>query len=330
MALGACALEGPVAEEREGAVERLVAQAGAAPAAVTPRRGGASNEPVAYDDPALECFQFRAHAAPDRRQEKYSVPMTPDLYVGFTVKAPWTGTRYIKSIRSLIDNAKVVHHWQLYRNLNGGHEAVTPAQNALHPDAELLYGFAPGTNDLYFDEDVGMIVPEDSVFQLENHYNNRTGAPAPDASGVELCVTPTQPKHVAALAFVGSLDIRGTSAKGSCTHESKEPVHLIMGFPHMHVKGTHMKVDWTKRDGSVRTIHDGAFDFNYQRTYILDDVVLAPGDKLTTTCTYGAPARVGKGTDDEMCYFFSVHWPAGALSRKNFFTLSQGPNTCMD
>ena len=100
VALGACALEAPAAEEH-GMTEARAAEV-EAPAAA-PRRGGASNEPVDYDDPALECFQFRAHAAPDRKQDKYSVPTMPDLYVGFTVKAPWKGTRYIKSIRSLVD-----------------------------------------------------------------------------------------------------------------------------------------------------------------------------------------------------------------------------------
>jgi hypothetical protein len=91
-----------------------------------------------------------------------------------------------------------------------------------------------------------------------------------------------------------------------------------------------MKVDLTRADGSVRTVHDLPFDFDYQRSYVYDDVVLAPGDKLTTTCTYAEPARYGKGTSDEMCYFFSIHWPAGALARRSVFNSFHGPNTCID
>ncbi|MET0343026.1 MAG: hypothetical protein ABW252_18610 [Polyangiales bacterium] len=322
LALGACA-GGDGSEGVTSAVEAQVAE----PA---PARGGASNTPRKYDDPELECFQFRAHAAPDRKGEKYSVPTTPDLYTGFTIKAPWSGVRYIKTIRSLVDNAKVVHHWQIYLNVNGGHERVAPNANPLHADAELLYGFAPGTHDLYFDDDVGMVVQDGAFFELENHYNNRTGVPQLDSSGVELCVTPKKPEHVAALSFVGSMDIRGTTAKGTCTHQSKEPVHLIMGFPHMHVKGIHMKIDWTRADGTTSVVHDKPFDFDYQSTYLYRDVVLAPGDKLTTTCTYGEPARIGKGTDEEMCYFFSVHWPAGSLARDNLFARLQASTTCID
>ena len=89
-------------------------------------------------------------------------------------------------------------------------------------------------------------------------------------------------------------------------------------------------VDLTRAGGTKTTIHDQPFDFNYQRTYVYENVVLQPGDKLTTTCTYGQPARFGKGTNDEMCYFFAIHWPGGALARNNLFSLLHGPDTCMD
>ena len=58
--------------------------------------------------------------------------------------------------------------------------------------------------------------------------------------------------------------------------------------------------------------------------------VYMPGDKITTTCTYSSPARFGKATSDEMCYFFSIHWPAGALSRQSLGSIIHGPNTCID
>jgi hypothetical protein len=175
-----------------------------------------------------------------------------------------------------------------------------------------------------------MEVPGGSVFQLETHYNNLSSAPVPDASGVEVCVTSTVPEHVAGLSYVGADVINGTSATGHCTPESQQPIHLVLGLPHMHKKGVHMKVDLTRAAGGVETIHDLPFDFEYQRSYVLNNVVVQPGDKLSTTCSYAEPARFGKGTSDEMCYFFSVHWPAGALSRKSFFNAYHGPNTCID
>jgi hypothetical protein len=321
--LGACAADegAPVLAGEESAP--VMAQTAAATS------GGARNTAVDYDDPELKCYKLTAYASPATKAQKYNAPTTADFYVGFNFRAPWPGTQYIKSFRSIVDNKAILHHWLLYRILNGGNEGIVPNQLGIHPDAELLYGWAPGTDDLWFDKDVGMAVPSGSVFQLETHYNNRTGAPSPDGSGVEVCVTPKKPTNVAGLSFVGSDAINGMSATGTCTHASKQPVRLIMSFPHMHTKGTHMKVDLTRANGTREVVHNKPFDFNYQRTYI-HDVVLQPGDKLTTLCSYGSPARWGKGTNDEMCYFFAIHYPAGALARSSLSSLLHGPNTCMD
>ena len=91
-----------------------------------------------------------------------------------------------------------------------------------------------------------------------------------------------------------------------------------------------MKVEWTRADGTTSLLHDRAFDFNYQRQYLYHDVVLQPGDRLTTSCTFSSPAVFGKGTNDEMCIFFSLHYPAGSLSRKSLWQALHGPSTCID
>jgi hypothetical protein len=291
---------------------------------------GASTTPLTYDDdPDVKCYNFRAYGSPEDKTQPYSVPTTPDLYTSFTFKAPWTGTMYLKSARSLLDNLPVIHHWMLLRQHNDGPEKITPNASGIHGDGDILHSWAPGATDMYLGADVGMELPGGTLLMLENHYYNRTGAPSPDRSGAEICVTPKKPKNLAGLSYVGTDMINGTSATGTCTHQSKEPVHIIMTFPHMHKKGVHMKVDWTHADGTKTVLHDKPFSFEYQRSYV-HDTVLQPGDKLTTTCTYDAPARMGKGTDQEMCFYFSLHWPAGQLARKNFYQALHGPNTCID
>ena len=84
----------------------------------------------------------------------------------------------------------------------------------------------------------------------------------------------------------------------------------------------------TRAGGQTETIHDEPFDFDYQHSYV-KDVVIKPGDSLTTTCTYSGPAVFGKGTNDEMCYFFSIYWPAGALSSFGLGTVIHGANSCI-
>jgi hypothetical protein len=63
----------------------------------------------------------------------------------------------------------------------------------------------------------------------------------------------------------------------------------------------------------------------------LKDFVMNPGDVMTTTCSYSAPAMFGTSTNSEMCYFFPVYWPAGAMVGANpLWQAIHGPNTCID
>ncbi|MET0341554.1 MAG: hypothetical protein ABW252_11185 [Polyangiales bacterium] len=296
----------------------------------TARTGGsATNQPIDYQDPDLKCYKLTAYATPANKAQKYSVPTTPDLYVAFNVKAPWTGKQYIRSFKAIIDNKAVLHHWLLFKQLAGGVEGVMPNALGAHPDGEMLHGWAPGGDDMYLDKDVGMEIAANTVFQLEMHYNNRTGAQTPDASGVEICVTPTVPPNIAGLSWVGTDAIGGASATGTCTPQTNRPIKVISASPHMHKKGRHMKVTLTRAAGGVELIHDEAFDFDYQKGYLMD-FTIQPGDKLTTTCTYSGPSSFGKGTNDEMCYFFSIHYPVGTLRKANLWQLIHGPNTCID
>ena len=290
--------------------------------------GGAHATEIVYDDPEMKCYKLTAYSKSDRTKP-YNVPTTPDYYVAFNVKAPWQGKQYVRSFRSHVDNGPVLHHWLLFKQPTGGAETVTENALGAHPEGQMLYGWAPGGDDMFFDPDVGMEVDGSVLYQLEMHYNNKTGGPVPDSSGVEICVTPKKPTHVAGLSWVGTDNINGTSATGRCAHSSQAPIHLIAAQPHMHTKGKHMKVTLTRKAGGMEVIHDKPFDFEYQKSYVLDTLI-QPGDVMHTTCTYSSPASFGKATSAEMCYFFSIHWPAGALSSFGLGTVIHGANSCID
>jgi len=316
----------------KGSDEKCVATPTEGDAGVTGSKGasgGASITPIIYDDPMVKCYEFRAHGRGDKTQP-YSVGNTPDFYVAFNINPTFTGTQYIKSIRSLVDNKDVIHHWLFFKQAAKGTEGITENALGAHPDGELIAGWAPGGDDLYYDPDVGTEITGATTYQLEAHYNNKTGKAQPDKSGVEICVTPTKPKYVANVSWVGTDSISSATAVGQCTPSSGQEIHLIAGSPHMHVKGRRMKVVINRKDGTKETLHDEMFDFEYQRQYLLNGKVLKPGDTLTTTCTFSAPSRFGKGTNDEMCYFFTTHWPAGSLTSLGAGTIIHGPNSCLN
>jgi hypothetical protein len=292
------------------------------------RSGGASDKPQEYNDPELKCYEFRAHA-PGSKTAPFMVGNTPDMYTNFTFMPPWQGMMYARSFRVLTGNPDIIHHWLFYKNNSPGPDGDVSGSIGAHPNGELLHGWAPGGSDMYLDPDVGIEVPGSVSYVLETHHNNGTPGPMPDDAGIEVCVTPKAPTHVASLSWLGTDNINGASASGTCDPTSTVPIHIIGGSPHMHTKGRHMKAELTRANGTKEMLHDQPFDFEYQKSYNVR-TVLMPGDSIKTTCTYSAPARFGEGTNDEMCYFFTLYYPKLSLTNGNpVANLIHGPNTCL-
>jgi hypothetical protein len=173
-----------------------------------------------------------------------------------------------------------------------------------------------------------MRMDSNSAYLLEVHYNSND-AGATDASGVEICVTETPPPNEAIISWLGTDAISGTSSAGTCAPIAREPIHIVGGTPHMHLKGTHMKVVVDRAGGGQEVVHDEPFSFENQRGYD-QDITIMPGDRITTTCSFNSPATFGRGTNEEMCYWFALAYPAGALTDGGLIgTLTHGANSCL-
>jgi mono/diheme cytochrome c family protein len=281
-----------------------------------------------WDADGVECYPFVTYqpGAADKATP-YRVGTATDQYMGFGFKPPWQGTRFVRSFRSIIDNEQVLHHWILFEEPSAQDGSVSEIVGA-HPGGQMLHGWAPGGSDLYFTPDVGIRMESNTSYLLEVHYNSSDPS-AVDASGLEICVTEAPPENEAIISWLGTDRINGTSATGTCQPRTDEPIHIIAGTPHMHLKGSHMRVVVNRDGGGTDVIHDEAFSFENQRGYA-EDVVIQPGDSITTSCTYTAPSAFGKGTNEEMCYWFALAYPAGALADGGFFgTLVHGENACL-
>jgi hypothetical protein len=290
--------------------------------------GGASDQPQKYDDPDLHCYEFRAHAMGDKTQP-FSVGLTPDMYTNFTFMPQWKGVAYARSFRVLKGNAAVIHHWLFYKNSGPGTDGAVAPSIGAHPTGELVHGWAPGGSDLYMDHDVGLEMPGTVSYVLETHHNNASSAPMDDNSGLEVCVTTKAPEHVASLSWLGTDSISGTTASGVCAPTNQQPIQVIGVQPHMHLKGNYMTAEITRKDGKKEMLHDAPFDFQKQHSYNVRTTIM-PGDSIKTTCTYSEPARFGEGTNDEMCYAFTLYYPKLSLTNGNpIASLIHGPNTCL-
>jgi len=274
---------------------------------------GITGQPIDYADPNMTCYEFRAHEGTDLAQP-LTVGIANDAYREVDFQAPWTGTVYARSFKALIDNAEVIHHWLFYMGGSGGQRS-------------LQAGWAPGGTDTYMSPDLGVELPQ-GAYSLQFHYNSGDAA-AVDASGVEVCVTTQKPENVATVSWLGTDAISGTEATSVCDPVTNERIHIVAATPHMHKKGIHFKAVINRAAGGTEVAHDADFDFAFQQQYP-EDLWIEPGDTITSTCTYNAPASFGPGTDAEMCYWFAVHYPANALVDDGFIGKAiHGPNSCL-
>jgi mono/diheme cytochrome c family protein len=278
---------------------------------------------------AVECYKLLAHDVIDRKA-KYKVGAVTDSYINMGFAAPWQGKRYAVSIKPVVDNAKVLHHWLLYDE-PAADGSVLPATGA-HPAGQLLSGWAPGGEGIDLTghpDDVGYEMPP--LFNVEFHYNSKDAA-AEDASGVEICLMNHTPKNIVGLSWVGSdnLVVPSDHWVGQCHPINSEPVHIIALFPHMHVSGRRMVGTLHRKDGTKEVFHDDLFDFDYQHNYPVD-VVVNPGDWIQTDCYYEGLQLWGESTNSEMCYLFSYAYPKGALRDVGVWgTVAHGGMTCVN
>lgn len=274
--------------------------------------GGGSDETLDPLPADVTCYKLTARAS--AAGEEYSVPTTPDLYQCFEYAAPWGDKKVqVVRVRPIIDNDKVLHHWNLYNVAGAVKDGNNGSCLGAHPNAALVSGWAPGGKTLELDADIGLRT-EAGGFSLEMHYNNKLGEGQLDASGAEVCVTEKLRPKEAAVHWLGTQNLNKLSATGTCTPLNSGPVTIISSSPHMHLQGRHLKTVINRKDGGTEVLIDKPFDFNTQISYPTP-AVINPGDTLSTTCTFATPTPFGQGTNEEMCYNFVVAYPAGQLAQ---------------
>jgi hypothetical protein len=287
--------------------------------------------PPISEDGDLTCYRLLAHDGDGKT--KYQIGLAADSYVNFVYAAPWTETVYGIVIRPVIDNAKILHHWLLFQDDIAGFASGPTPEIGAHPTGQLIAGWAPGAEPTDFrlaSGEVGFELPANTTYNMEFHYNS-SDLDAQDQSGVEICAVKRKPANVAAISWLGldQLVFPAQQWVGTCSPLSSEPIHITQVWPHMHLKGRHMKATINRANGEQEVLHDGDFDFNYQRAY-RKDVTLMPGDTITTVCDYSEPTSFGEDTTAEMCYLFTTAYPKGALAGFDLWgTFAHGGSSCL-
>lgn len=301
----------------------------------------ASAPPTDAADWPADCEQrhvFRAHGKTGTDDTtKLRIPGGMQFVAAFYFKAPWTDEQQLLKVHATIDNQRIVHHWVLSathsKDVADGEVRIQPMLRVQGIGDEMpLSSGAVGATQVTLPDDVGMRMPggADLMFELEVHYaNSANQEDQEDATAVEICVTHTKRPIEAAFHLLGKQSFTlpahaQTNVASTCAPEAQaKPIHLLAVTPHMHVTGTHSSLLLTRASGEQIKLLDKFYDVHEQRTYVLPedgtmpDVVMNPGDTLTSTCTYDnqtdAAIQEGEAIQNEMCELNTLAWPAGAL-----------------
>lgn len=299
-----------------------------------PRADG--SQPSAAIDWDKDCdirHNFHAHGneVPDD-DTPYQIPAGDEQLRRFVFVPDWPDGLHMIAARRTGENTRAMHHWGFYTVGN----ITTAADGDIidsHDFADslqtqgpgLLIGGGPGTPALQLPPGVGAVLPVggSAGLALEVHYFNASEETALDDFGVELCLTSKPVMEEAAIHVLGSEGFtlpakRETDITSTCRPlNQKEPVHVFAVTPHMHARGVHSKIVLTRASGEQVMLIDEPYGFEDQRTYPLPDIVVEPGDTLTSTCGYDNMTDhaivEGASVDDEMCFMLMWAWPTGIL-----------------
>jgi hypothetical protein len=275
-------------------------------------------------------LQFRAHGqATPGDTTPFSVPAGAESrYQCFYFRSPWNVPVHGLSFKSLHDNPAVIHSWRLYVSSSARPDGALEPCVPLHPDSELLAGWARGGDAQFaMPPEVGIALPPgpNSYFLLEVHYYNSTGAAALDRSGVEVCATSELKRHTATTSWLGTQSIvvganSAGQAGGICNPNKGQAATILRTWPLMHRIGRRLRTVINRAGGGQETLIDVPnYDFDQQRGYPTNPpIVVNLGDTLSTTCEYvnNTPNIVtfGPNLEQEQCFNLVLAYPARALT----------------
>lgn len=278
----------------------------------------------------------------DKDPTGYLIPNKETSYECFWQKMPAgiSANAQAVAMRAVIEapeDKELVHHFVV-----SGVEPWNQTVAGARPDTGLLGDHKPcdnpngstmgiwapgGQNPLTYPEDVGVkLPPQGSYIELQIHFNNpKLRAGVRSKAKYEICVSNTPKPNTAGVFWLGyenagwetvtfgtnvtsPLDNKGGGVSmGSCEAKTKGRILAIM--PHMHEQGIHGKFEVVRKSGTVQTVMDDAFDFTDQKSYFRENIQVEPGDKMRTTCKFKKSVRFGFGSQDEMCFFYTLAYP---------------------
>lgn len=214
--------------------------------------------------------------------------------------------------------ALLLHHATLYA-VPSAYPAGPVACDGMPAGSVGLDVWTPGTAALSLPSDTGLQLPQGTVRFVVEAHTIRAGTGAAEGGRVTVCRGPDVSVHLAALmsasAPVPAIRPEHTeTSETSCVVQGN--VHLWSIWPHMHLAGHEVEVDWAAGDAGAAAyslVDVNPWNFYLQKRYPLS-VDLSAGDRIATRCvwqnTTDSYILPGPLTENEMCNVAIIAWPA--------------------
>ena len=213
----------------------------------------------------------------------------PDYVITMdTVKIPKTGVveyqyqikeielkedKWVEAVEVIPGNTEVLHHVLVSPQYPKGYKP--PMQQRSEWFDGLFAAYAPGQDPEVFPEGSGRFLPKGTKLVFQLHYTP-TGKDEIDVSklGIHFSDEPKEKEYI----ITGPVNLRfaiepfNNAFPVNGAFKFDEPVTLHAMTPHMHYRGKSMKYSAVYPDGKKELLMSVPnYDFNWQRTYILDE-----------------------------------------------------------
>ena len=225
---------------------------------------------------------------------------------------------YVGAFRP-IDPIGTHHTVMTFGQPSGPDQQAAPCDpDSMQPNA--IYASGVNTNEMELPSGVGFKIAAGEQVHLNLHVFNTTDEVLSGASGVEIRPLPAEElEHEAELFLPGPLGFeipRDQEYSYSSECEILEDQHIFALFPHMHQLGRRFKTEITV-GGETTALWDEDYRFEEQVFTVFEPIALAPGDRITTTCTWSRTAeddlpdvvRLGDSSKEEMCFSIMMRYP---------------------
>ncbi|MGZ5971116.1 MAG: monooxygenase [Polyangiales bacterium] len=244
-----------------------------------------------------------------------------DVYACFGFEQTVSAKKHATAFRIKVDNPKIVHHVLLFQSDSAVDPTPHPCAATSLATWRMVYGWSPGSKARELPAEAGIPIEGTTHWVVQVHYNNAKGLSGEkDSTGFEMCTTDSLRKYDADMLVFGTMDIKippKSKVDKTCTFSPSflPPIHIVSGSPHMHGLGRTLTTTLEKKDGTKIDLGSApSFDWNNQQAYsVAAGTVVEPEDRVVSRCVWeNATDRTvqwGEGTDDEMCYSFTMYYP---------------------